>query len=656
MNKMNINNRRYLGSKTKLLDLITSVVEKECESYDTFIDLFGGTGVVASVFNNESTSIIVNDILESNYVSYIAWFGNENYEKDKINNLINQYNNLDEVEDNYFSLNFANTYFSLENCRKIGFIRDDIEEKYQLQQINIRERAILITILLYSIDKIANTVGHYDAYRKNGDLQKKLELKMLELPHRNINSNNKIYKMDANKLVSQIKGDIVYIDPPYNSRQYSDAYHLLENIVSWEKKPVFGVAKKMKDRQHIKSKYCTIKASEQFSELINNINAKYILVSYNNMGAKGAGRSQAKISDSEIVSALEARGLVKTYEVDFNQFTTGKTNINNHKERLFLCKVGQFDGSNIKMSEELPELVKSPLNYTGGKYKLLKQILPKIPSNIDIFIDLFCGGANVGVNVKAKKIVCIDQQKEIIRIYNLFKKYDENYIINRIEKIINKYNLSNTKDYSYEYYGCNSSNGLGKYNKPYYIKLRSDYNNIKVDTEEKDFLFLTLIIYGFNNQIRFNSMKEFNMPVGKRDFNLITRRNLINFVKKINKLNIEFIDKDFRDFNMDFKNKNAFIYCDPPYSLGVASYNENGGWTEFDDKDLFVYLNEVSNRGIKFALSNVIEHKGFKNDNLINWALENKYNINYLNYNYNNCNYQTTGKENNTIEVLITNY
>jgi adenine-specific DNA-methyltransferase len=245
MKTISINNRRYIGSKFRMLNFISEVVKKEKIEFSSFLDLFGGTGIVGNFFNNEKTKIYVNDLLKSNYLSYLAWFGNESIDKKKIKLYIEKYNNLTELEENYFSINFADTYFSKENCKKIGFIREDIENNYMNNLLNSRERAVLITSLLYSMDKIANTVGHYDAYRKNGTLEKKLEMCMLDLKSNTNNKNNKIFNEDSNELVKNIKTDIVYIDPPYNSRQYSDAYHLLENVATWEKQEVFGVAKKM---------------------------------------------------------------------------------------------------------------------------------------------------------------------------------------------------------------------------------------------------------------------------------------------------------------------------------------------------------------------------------------------------------------------------
>ena len=227
-----INNRRYLGNKYKLLPFITEVIEKECENVNTVADIFAGTGAVASAFTDRK--IITNDIMYSNYICHVAWFSSEDYSEDKIIDLIVYYNNKVVEQDNYMSENFADTYFSLEDCRKIGFIRQDIEDRFKKGKINTRERALLITSLLYAMDKIANTCGHYDAYRKGAEFEKHLELYVPQ-PDENLNENNVCYNMDTNELVPNIEADLVYIDPPYNSRQYCDAYHLLENVARWEK-------------------------------------------------------------------------------------------------------------------------------------------------------------------------------------------------------------------------------------------------------------------------------------------------------------------------------------------------------------------------------------------------------------------------------------
>ena len=330
-----INNRRYLGNKYKLLPFITKVVDKECSDIQSIADIFAGTGAVSSAFTDKIN--ITHDLMYSNYICNYAWFGSETYNQQTIIDYVVHYNSLVKLKDNYMTDNFADTYFSRDDCAKIGYIREDIEKNYKKKNINDRERAILITSLLYAMDKIAKTCGHYDAYRKGAEFDKPLEL-LVPLAERHNNPNNRCYNEDANNLVGSINADLVYIDPPYNSRQYCDAYHLLENVARWEKPEVFGVARKM-DRTKLKSKYCTKSAAEAFEDLVGNITSKYILLSYNNMAEKGNDRSNAKISDEDILRILENKGTVKVFSESYKPFTTGKSDISENEERLFLCTV-----------------------------------------------------------------------------------------------------------------------------------------------------------------------------------------------------------------------------------------------------------------------------------------------------------------------------
>lgn len=648
-----INNRRYLGSKYKLLGFIQEIVEKHSSNCKSFMDLFGGTGVVASHFNNKF-DVIVNDILKSNVFVYKTFLSNENIDTKKLKEIINTYNDIDITNhsENYYSENFADTFLSKDNMKRVGVIRDDINQKFVNSEINEREQAILVTSLIYAIDKIANTVGHYDAFRRSGDLSRILRLDMPSLLDKD-NANNSIKNLDANELVKQVASDIVYIDPPYNSRQYCDAYHFLENVAENKKPEVKGIAKKM-DRSHLKSNYCTNKAATQFRELIQNINAKYIIVSYNNTGDKINSRSNAKISDAEITEILKNKGKLFVYEKDFNVFTTGTTNLSEHKERLFVCEVGNPEDEPISTcNREINNLIiKSPLNYTGGKAKLLPQIKEKLPNKINVFYDIFTGGANVGVNVLSTKTFCIDKNECLINLLNYIKSTSYESLICKIEDKISFYGLSDSFRNGYKFYGCNCDNGLGQYNRKAFDQLKSDYNKSK-----DDLLFLLLIIFGFNNQIRFNKKGEFNLPVGKRDFNSSLRKKLRLFIERISNKDIFFVCKDFRDLDInELEKEKSFLYLDPPYILGTATYNENGGWTEKDEIDLLDFLKKCDSKGIKFALSNVMVHKGETHDLLLNWSIDNSFNIHYLVHNYKNASYQKKDKSLETKEVLITNY
>ncbi len=198
--------------------------------------------------------------------------------------------------------------------------------------MRVRQRRDLLSDLVPLHLLIDST--HYDAFRKGAAFEQNLELCMPAAGDNNFR--NRCYNEDANALVRRIYADIVYIDPPYNSRQYCDAYHLLENVALWEKPVLRGMARKP-DRADKKSRYCTKEATDAFADLIENVNARYILLSYNNMAHKGNDRSNAKIADADIMRILERKGTVKVFAEDYKPFTAGKSDITGNQERLFLC-------------------------------------------------------------------------------------------------------------------------------------------------------------------------------------------------------------------------------------------------------------------------------------------------------------------------------
>ena len=120
-----------------------------------------------------------------------------------------------------------------------------------------------------------------------------------------------------------------------------------------------------------------------------------------------------------------------------------------------------------------PNRIQSPLNYTGGKFRLLPQIQPLFPANIDVLVDLFCGGGNVGINTPAERIVLNDSDKNVMRIFRLFRQYPTEQILEIIDGIIDRYGLSDSRTNGYAFYQCESARGLGTYNKEGYNRLRS---------------------------------------------------------------------------------------------------------------------------------------------------------------------------------------
>lgn len=299
--------------------------------------------------------------------------------------------------------------------------------------------------------------------------------------------------------------------------------------------------------------------------------------------------------------------------------------------------------------------IASPLNYTGGKLKLLPQILPLFPKKIETFVDLFCGGCNVGVNVNAEKIFCNDSNEKLIEFFNYLKNTDYKAFFRQISKVIEDFHLSNTAENGYSFYGCNSSAGLSSYNREHFLVLRENFNSLQTKDSYYFAKFYILIVYAFNNQIRFNSKGFYNLPVGKRDFNKRMSEKLETFMSSI--ANIEFTSKDFREFKTEILTQNDFVYADPPYLITCASYNELDGWNENNEIDLLKMLDKLNERKLRFALSNVLSAKGKVNNILDSWLNKNpEYKCYHLNFDYKNSSYHKTKRINKADEVLITNY
>lgn len=331
---MKLTSRRYIGNKRKLLTWIFDKLTLYTEG-ESFLDIFAGTGAVAERAIEIYPKVIINDFLLSNYLIYQAFWSQETYDITKIEQYVNLFNNLDIVEDNYFSNNYANKYFGINDARKIGYIRDLLQQDAEKNLLNLRELNILLASLIYSIDKIANTVGHYEAYRKVQLKDNIFKFKLLHIT--NNNTKIELYCEDANLLARQLKADIVFLDPPYNSRQYSRFYHLIENLVEWKKPQLYGVAAKPKAQNM--SEYCRKNAALVFKDLVDNLKCKYIVVTYNNTYHSKSSSSQNKISLNQILEILNQRGETKVFTHDYQYFNSGKTNFDNHQEYLFITKV-----------------------------------------------------------------------------------------------------------------------------------------------------------------------------------------------------------------------------------------------------------------------------------------------------------------------------
>lgn len=332
-----IGNRRYTGSKKALLNDIYESIDAYNKKGVVFADLFAGTGVVSAFMLEKGMNVIINDTLRSNYVAYQAWFGEGSFNIKRLEKIISEFNLIkgESLKNNYFSKIYGGKYFSLSDAKKIGYLRDKISE----MKLSAREYNLLLTSLMYATDKIANTVGHFEHFLSTPPFDKGVVLRLPRIV--SFKGKALIYNEDANKIAKKIKCDIAYIDPPYNARQYINFYHVLENLVRWNKPTEFeGSSMKFK-RNELKSDYSRSKAPRVFQELINDLQAKIIVVSYNNTYAAKSSASNNKISEAQLLNILSAKGKVTVKKIKHKSFSSGKTNFKNHKEILYTCVVNK---------------------------------------------------------------------------------------------------------------------------------------------------------------------------------------------------------------------------------------------------------------------------------------------------------------------------
>lgn len=306
-------------------------------------------------------------------------------------------------------------------------------------------------------------------------------------------------------------------------------------------------------------------------------------------------------------------------------------------------------------------MIASPLNYTGGKFKLLPQLLPLFPGDTDTFVDLFCGGCNVGLNAPARQVIYNDIDPHLIRLYDTLRRLDRETVFQELEGIIDRWQLSRVSRYGYAHYGCTGSGGLTDYNRERYLALRADLNRRLLAGETDDFFYLMFyvaIVYAFNNMIRYNRRGEYNLPVGKRDFNRRMSEKLSAFLERIQAQDCRFTCQDFRTFDAGGLGPGDFVYADPPYLITRAAYNERGGWQDGDERDLLDFLDGLDARRVRFGLSNVLRSRGRENRILLNWleGRRDRYQALRLRYSYANSSYHIKDRSLVTEEVLIVNY
>lgn len=295
-------------------------------------------------------------------------------------------------------------------------------------------------------------------------------------------------------------------------------------------------------------------------------------------------------------------------------------------------------------------MITSPIFYMGNKKKLIdKGLVDLFPSNIDTFVDLFGGSAVVSLNTKANRYILNDKDKYLYSLYEMFSIFSADQIINTVNCIVDEYGLARerTKRNVFQ-----DKEKIACYKKA--------YNNLRIHYNQYGgvWYFYALMFYSFSQQFRFNNKGEFNMPCGndyfsKKNENYI--REASDFFRTPNTF-ISCLDfEEVLEFENEFMTDKYFVYCDPPYLNTTAVYNERGnGWSESDEKRLLNWLDKLSQRGVRFALSANKSCRGKTNDILLRWLEEHPdYNV----HSFDDFDYCPCGKgKSNVHEILVTNY
>ena len=587
-----------------MVEEIDSFIESRVESEEslTLFDAFCGTGAVSDRLKNKF-NLVMNDNLKwaTVYTAGRLYAPSCHFERlgfDPFAFL----NQSDEKVQGFIYKNYAPTessrmYFTPENAARIDYFRKQIEEWHKNKLLSEAEYMLLLASLVESVSRVSNTAGVYGAFLKKWDGRALKPIEFIKPAYNACDSLNiKIYNDKTENIISDVKCDILYLDPPYTQNQYGTQYHLLETLILNDHpsvSKVTGSRPVMPMRSDWSKEY---KAHILLDRIIANTTARYIVMSYNNDGL---------MSKEYIEAVMKRYGKPETYcckKISYKKYQNWKSQ--NHKEHFeYLFFVEKKDPADV--------VYESPLNYIGSKARVIPAIRENLPSDIDDFIDAFGGGFNVGINIRSESVVYNEYNHFVKELIESFWQYDTFSYIVYMKKMIRRFELEPGR-------------------KDAYLNVRDYYNSLPEDKRDPR-LLLVVILYSFQQQIRFNSNHGFNNPVGMRWFNDNLLEKLISFSRRIKELNVCFSCADYTDTFRYVDDGHTFVYLDPPYMLTNGSYNDGKrgfkGWDVSQEAALFEFLDKLNHEGSRFMLSYVLEHKGKVNQNLVNWTQDNHYHI-----------------------------
>ncbi len=594
---------RYLGNKASLVQNIVDLLHEHSLLDQRYIlfDAFCGTGTVANALR-DNYDIILNDNLlfatiyaKGRIVQSDCTFANLGF------NPIEYFNGNELLLQGFAYRNYSpaggRMYFSEFNAQRIDYFRQIIEDWYITHTINENEYCYLLCCLLESISKVANVAGVYGAFLKKWDPRATKNIVFLEpeidlnehpvLPHnvRTLNGN-------IEEIISDVDCDILYLDPPYTHNSYSVQYHILETIIRNDNPELNGItgARKYSNIFNRWSKKYEVEVA--FEKVISKTKATHIIMSYSSDGL---------MSKEYIINVLKRychADSIEAIDIPYKQYLNSRAQKDEtHFEYLFYGMK--------KPAEEVEYYC--PLNYMGGKTNVISQIRPYLTGKRK-FLDLMGGGFNVGINAHGfDEVRYNDINFIVLGLLQMFRDRPTVEILKHIDNTIKKY-------------------GLQSEAKEPYMALRHDYNEKYRNTDKGNLYLYTTILYGFQQQIRFNSNYEFNNPVGMSGYNDSIKEKIVSFSRRIKELNPIFTNMDF-EANLPAIDEDTLVYADPPYLITLGSYNDGkrgfNGWSEKDEARLLLFFDQCHARGAKIVTSNILDYKGMSNDMLKEWLQQN---------------------------------
>lgn len=566
---------RYIGSKKKFEIDFTDILKDI--KYDSVLDAFSGTGVVSYFFKKLNKNIISNDV---QYYSYCISKSllDTNINNEELTNILNELNEIDKNTKGFIYKNYSEDsgrlFFTNENAIHIDSILKVLNKKYKDSKYYYR----ILHILLEAVSKISNTTGVYQAYLKKFYKNSLNPLILINEDIECVYKNYTCYNMDIHKLIEHIDNvDLVYLDPPYNNRQYSTNYHILETIARNDTPELKGKSGFRQDS--FISDFCKkTKIKEEFEKLSKSLYNKcnYILLSYSNCGI---------ITKTDIIHIFGKHfNLIQDKDIIYKKYKSNTRTNNNNSNVSNDNNVVEYLLLFEKIIQPFKEL-NIIYQWVGGKTKIMNKILENIPTKINTYIEPFLGGGSVFLNTRPKKAIINDINNCICDIFSNVK---------------NGYDICKNITQRFEELKNNTEND----NELYY-KLRNDFNT------NKSFIdFLILNRFCYNGLYRENSKGYFNVPYNKKPIkNFINEeyiQNIENIKSYMNMNTIDIYNYDYKDI-IRMAKEGDFVYVDPPYypknDTLFTKYNKIDFKKE-DHEELKNELDNLDKKNIKFLLSN----------------------------------------------------